>query len=104
MENKIKAGIFYDGYHVYKRLRIYHKKQINHFNYQKLNHLIEEFILDSLNINAQLVCKNWYQGMKKNYVDIRKLRDYIDLKMLHETIQKYHDDHLNHFKTNRSRY
>lgn len=96
--NERNTGIFYDGYHVFKRLNRHHRGNIDHFNYRKLNDDIVTFLSHQLDVKFHVRFKGWYQGIGRSYIETNQIKECEDLPKLREIAQRYHRDHTNHFK------
>lgn len=97
MEKEIKVGVFYDGYHVFRKL-FEEKKGTQHFNYTKLNDSIEQYVKDKFNVEYKLSYKGWYQGIQKSFFDINSLKKMTNVEKLRNIIQNYYNVHTNHYR------
>lgn len=95
--NKLSAGIFYDGYHVFRRLRN-DNKLTHHFTYTYLNDLIVSFVERELGAECTLTFKGWYQGIRKSYISGINVNDPKNADLVKSIMWSYHHDHANHFR------
>ncbi|MCR9171542.1 MAG: NYN domain-containing protein [bacterium] len=92
-----KVAIFYDGWHVFRKL-LHRKKGPQHFNYTNLNNAIEQYVKDTLNVEYKLCYKGWYEGIEKSFFDISSLNRKTDVEEMRSIILKYYNVHTNHYR------
>ncbi len=98
MKKHFRVGIFYDGYHVIRRMNEDHNFNPQHFNYNKLNEKILSYVKEMIGNDCKLLFKGWYQGVHDSYLGDTIVKKCTDIEFLKKVVNQYHVDHMNHFK------
>lgn len=98
MQKELRTGIFYDGYHVMKRLNKDYNYSPWHFNHNRINDKIITYAKSVTKNDCRLLFKGWYQGVIDSYLGDTNIKKCDDVVLLRKLVQQYHKDHLGHIK------